>query len=91
MSDISISPWLIPTPFVLLALLVGCEAKLNVTSKPNESVVVKVPRGEGPAATVEISEMCYDKVVYLVSARGGIAPKINPDRGGQFSLFVSCP
>jgi hypothetical protein len=83
--------WPLYVLIVIGVLLVGCEAKLNVTSKPNEPVLVKVPRVEGPTVNVEVSEMCYDKVVYLVNQKGGMAPKINPDRGGQFSLFVSCP
>lgn len=74
--------------------LTGCEAKLNVKSAPstplNQQVEVRVPNNLGLAEVVSISEMCYDGVVYLINSRGGMAPKINPDRGGQFSLFVSC-
>lgn len=79
---------------VSAGVLVACSAELNVKSSPQSSVSqpveIKVPNNIGLTQTISISEMCYDNVVYLVNSRGGTAPKINPNREGQFTLFVKC-
>lgn len=70
----TITPFLIGVMFIGF-VLAGCEARLNVTSKPNEPTRIDVPNGLGNGALL-ISEVCYDGVVYLVTDRGGISPKM---------------
>jgi len=72
---------------VVGALLAGCEAKLNVTSKSNgDPVIANVPRQQGPSVQLEISEMCYDGVKYIVNTKGGMAAKVTRSLEGSFRL-----
>lgn len=77
---------------IVITGLYACDATPAVEGStktpPTQKVLVKVESGLNDH--VVVSEFCYDGVVYLINSRGGMAPKINPDRGGQFSLFVSC-
>ena len=78
---------------VFVLVLMGCEAKLNVKSTPNKPAVVTVPGPNGLQQVVEISEMCYDGVTYLVTPNGGVAPKVDKATTGPtlgLSPFVKC-
>lgn len=83
---------------VAAALLAGCEARLNVASKPNTATEINVPHvGTSVTAKMSVSEMCYDGIVYLVNNRGGMAPKIDragaqgTTMGGSSGPFIKCP
>lgn len=89
--SLEISPWLLPMPFVALALLVGCSAKLDVVSKPNEPATVAVPWAGGKStSSMDVSEVCYDGILYLVNIKGGMTHKIDPQRL-SFGGAIHCP
>lgn len=80
---------------VTLLVLTGCEAKLKVESKPNEPTVVTIPYAQGGTASMQVSEVCYDGVLYLVNTKGGMTAKINQSSirtsfSVSLSPFVKC-
>jgi hypothetical protein len=92
--SIKISPWLLPTPFVALALLVGCSAKLDIVSKPAQPAAsaptTKVSTQWDNSQPVFIDEVCHDGILYLINNKGGMTHKVDPQRS-SFGGAIHCP
>lgn len=75
---------------VTLIALVGCGARTESRDKPEQEVMVKGEAVNWGRGTTQVSELCYQGVVYLINAQGGMTVKMRPEVAGGRAYPTLC-